>query len=148
MKIFQGSLLQETFNYIPKNKNPGVFPPFFLRIYLYWENQIPFHLSGERSMFIKPADPYLGGFSPTTPKWQKGIGEFFRLSPKDWEKENRFLRRQEAVAWEKQREKHVLRHLISEMTEKNRTFPRVLDGCLLAFLVFQAVNLHQCICSN
>uniref|UniRef100_A0A8C2XUW5 PCNA-associated factor of 15 kDa n=1 Tax=Capra hircus TaxID=9925 RepID=A0A8C2XUW5_CAPHI len=32
------------------------------------------------SMFIKPADPYLGGFSPTTPKWQKGIGEFFRFS--------------------------------------------------------------------
>ena len=24
-----------------------------------------------------------------TPKWQKGIGEFFRLSPKDSEKENR-----------------------------------------------------------
>ena len=22
-------------NYIPKNKNSGVFPPFFLRIYLY-----------------------------------------------------------------------------------------------------------------
>ena len=89
MKIFQGSLLLETFNYIPKNKKPGVFPPFFLRIYLYWGNQIPFPLSGERSMFIKPPDPYLGGFSPTTPKWQKGIGEFFRLSPKDSEKEMR-----------------------------------------------------------
>ncbi|KAB0364566.1 hypothetical protein FD754_008722, partial [Muntiacus muntjak] len=33
--------------------------------------------------------PYLGGFSPTTPKRQKGIGEFFRLPPKDSEKQNR-----------------------------------------------------------
>ena len=40
-------------------------------------------------MFIKPADPYLGCFSPTTPKRQKGIEKFFRLSPKDSEKENK-----------------------------------------------------------
>ncbi|KAB0381137.1 hypothetical protein FD755_008921, partial [Muntiacus reevesi] len=37
----------------------------------------------------RPADPYLGGFSLTTPKRQKGIGEFFRLPPKDSEKQNR-----------------------------------------------------------
>ncbi|XP_051030536.1 PCNA-associated factor-like [Phodopus roborovskii] len=39
----------------------------------------------------KAENKYAGG-NPvcvhTTPKWQKGIGEFFRLSPKDSEKEN------------------------------------------------------------
>ncbi|XP_072818361.1 PCNA-associated factor isoform X1 [Vicugna pacos] len=38
-----------------------------------------------------------------------------------------FLKRQEAVAWEKQREKHVLCHLITQMTKKNRTFLFILD---------------------
>uniref|UniRef100_A0A9L0R9W8 PCNA-associated factor n=1 Tax=Equus caballus TaxID=9796 RepID=A0A9L0R9W8_HORSE len=40
----------------------------------------------------KAENKYAGG-NPVcvrpTPKWQKGIGEFFRLSPKDSEKENR-----------------------------------------------------------
>nr|XP_055176215.1 PCNA-associated factor isoform X3 [Nyctereutes procyonoides] len=40
----------------------------------------------------KVENKYAGG-NPVcvrpTPKWQKGIGEFFRLSPKDSEKENR-----------------------------------------------------------
>ncbi|EAW77680.1 PCLAF isoform 6 [Pan troglodytes] len=39
----------------------------------------------------KAENKYAGG-NPVcvrpTPKWQKGIGEFFRLSPKDSEKEN------------------------------------------------------------
>ncbi|XP_012999166.1 PCNA-associated factor isoform X4 [Cavia porcellus] len=42
--------------------------------------------------YRKAENKYSGG-NPVcvrpTPKWQKGIGEFFRLSPKDSEKENR-----------------------------------------------------------
>uniref|UniRef100_A0A2I2YAM4 PCNA-associated factor n=1 Tax=Gorilla gorilla gorilla TaxID=9595 RepID=A0A2I2YAM4_GORGO len=41
--------------------------------------------------YRKAENKYAGG-NPVcvrpTPKWQKGIGEFFRLSPKDSEKEN------------------------------------------------------------
>lgn len=42
---------------------------------------------------LKKAENKYSGGNPVcvrpTPKWQKGIGEFFRLSPKDSEKENR-----------------------------------------------------------
>ncbi|XP_057585951.1 PCNA-associated factor-like isoform X1 [Hippopotamus amphibius kiboko] len=40
----------------------------------------------------KAENKYAGGntvYVRPTPKWQKGIGEFFRLSPKESEKENR-----------------------------------------------------------
>ncbi|EHB02314.1 PCNA-associated factor [Heterocephalus glaber] len=44
------------------------------------------------SLSLKKAENKYSGGNPfcvrPTPKWQKGIGEFFRLSPKDSEKEN------------------------------------------------------------
>lgn len=42
-----------------------------------------------------------------------------------------FLKKQEAVDWEKQREKHVLCHLKTQMTKKNRTFLVILNWYLL-----------------
>ena len=49
-------------------------------------------LFGSIFLYFVAENKYAGG-NPVcvrpTPKWQKGIGEFFRLSPKDSEKENR-----------------------------------------------------------
>ncbi|XP_004855715.1 PCNA-associated factor [Heterocephalus glaber] len=49
--------------------------------------------SSSLSSALKKAENKYSGGNPVcvrpTPKWQKGIGEFFRLSPKDSEKENR-----------------------------------------------------------
>ena len=78
-------------------------------------------------MFIKHADPHLGGFSPTTPEWQKGIGEFFSLSPKDSEKENRIPEEAGSSGLGKARRKACPFHLITQMTRKNRTFLLILD---------------------
>uniref|UniRef100_A0A8C6IHA6 PCNA-associated factor n=1 Tax=Mus spicilegus TaxID=10103 RepID=A0A8C6IHA6_MUSSI len=57
-----------------------------------------------------------------TPKWQQGIREFFRLSLKVLKKRTRYLKEQEAVAEEKQREKLVLCNLITEMMKTNRIY--------------------------
>ncbi|XP_055293427.1 PCNA-associated factor isoform X1 [Moschus berezovskii] len=50
-------------------------------------------LSSRKVLFYFIAENKYAGGNPVcvrpTPKWQKGIGEFFRLSPKDSEKENR-----------------------------------------------------------
>ncbi|XP_028362282.2 PCNA-associated factor [Phyllostomus discolor] len=49
--------------------------------------------ANSRSPSSRKAENKYAGGNPVcvrpTPKWQKGIGEFFRLSPKDSEKENR-----------------------------------------------------------
>uniref|UniRef100_A0A8C5YMR2 PCNA-associated factor n=1 Tax=Marmota marmota marmota TaxID=9994 RepID=A0A8C5YMR2_MARMA len=67
-----------------------------------------------------------------TPKWQKGIGEFFRLSPKDSEKENQIL--EEAGRSGLGRAKRKVCPLQPDHTddEKNRTYLSLNNiSCLL-----------------
>ncbi|XP_011823286.1 PREDICTED: PCNA-associated factor isoform X1 [Mandrillus leucophaeus] len=74
----------------------------------------------------KAENKYAGG-NPVcvrpTPKWQKGIGEFFRLSSKDSEKENQIPEEAGSSGLGKaKRNKSVLCSLITQMMKKNRTF--------------------------
>ncbi|XP_060240856.1 PCNA-associated factor isoform X1 [Meriones unguiculatus] len=63
-----------------------------------------------------------------TPKWQKGIGEFFRLSPKDSEKENKVPEEAGSSGLGKAKRnsllftEHVLCNLITQMMKMNRTY--------------------------